>query len=182
MIWWISLLRDDRPRRMAAWHYNRMGTAMDQAILALVSFGLMLTIYLDRAVRRDMRAGFERIDTRLERIDTRFERVEERIDEHRREMKGDMAVWITQVDRKFDQVYERFDQVDRKFEQVDRKFDQVYERFDQVDRKFEQVYERIEVSASRTDVRINELNRSVTELAQSVGRVEGRAETLAAVE
>ena len=51
-----------------------------------------------------------------------------------------------------------------------------------MDERFKQVEQTIEVAASRTDARINELNRSVVELAQSVGRVEGRTEILTAVE
>ena len=53
----------------------------------------------------------------------------------------------------------------------------------------QELNDRIESSARRTDNRIkevnrsaNRLNRSVIELARSVGRVEGRTETLAAVE
>ena len=65
------------------------------------------------------------------------------------------------------------------FAQIDRRF----ERFDQrIDKRFDQVERKIEASATRTDGRINELNRSVIELAQSVGRVAGRTEILTAVE
>lgn len=53
------------------------------------------------------------------------------------------------------------------------------QRLDQVDTKIET---KIEDSAKRTDRRINKLNRSVIELAKSVGRVEGRTEVLSAVE
>ena len=53
------------------------------------------------------------------------------------------------------------------------------QRLDQVETKIET---KIEDSARRTDRRINKLNRSVIELAKSVGRVEGRTEVLSAVE
>ncbi len=72
-----------------------------------------------------------------------------------------------------------FAQIDRRFERFEQRIDK---RFDQVDKKIEQVDKKIEGSATRTDGRINELNRSVIELAQSVGRVEGRTEILSAVE
>ena len=102
---------------------------MEQAIISLVGLGLALMIYLDRAHRAEVRAGFAQMDKRID---------------------------------------ERFDQVDKRFEQVDN-------RFEQIDKK-------IEFSAGRTDARINELNRSVIGLAQSVGRVEGRTEVLTTVE
>ena len=57
--------------------------------------------------------------------------------------------------------------------------ERVNDRFDRLEEKLEK---KIEDSARRTDARINELNRSVIELAQSVGRVEGHTEALAAVE
>lgn len=59
------------------------------------------------------------------------------------------------------------------------RFDGMDKRFDRLEEKLEK---KIEDSARRTDARINELNRSVIELAQSVGRVEGRTDLLAAVE
>ena len=57
--------------------------------------------------------------------------------------------------------------------------ERIDERFQRLEEKLEK---KIEDSARRTDARINELNHSVIELAQSVGRVEGRTEALAAVE
>ena len=66
--------------------------------------------------------------------------------------------------------------------QLDKRFDKIDERFDKIDERFETVEQKINDSAARTDARINDLNRSVIELAQSVGRVEGRTEPLAAVE
>ena len=62
---------------------------------------IMLTvmIYLDRARRTDMAAGFAAIDRR-------FDRFEER------------------VGRRFDRVDRRFDRVDRRFERVDERFDE----------------------------------------------------------
>lgn len=124
---------------------------MEQAIISLVSFSLVLTIYLDRAHRADMRAGFARIDKRLDRFEQR-------------------------TDERFDKIDDRFDKTDDK---TDDRFDKIDDRFRTLETRLEK---KIEDSASRTDARINELNRSVIELAQSVGRVEGRTEVLTAVE
>ena len=137
---------------------------MEQAIISLVGLGLALMIYLDRAHRAEVRAGFAQMD---KRIDERFEQVDKRFE---------------QVDNRFEQVDKRFEQVDKRFDQIDNRFDQIDNRFDQVDKRFDQVDKRIEFSAGRTDARINELNRSVIELAQGLGRVEGRTEVLTAVE
>ena len=58
-----------------------------------------------------------------------------------------------------------------------------FERLDHgLEQRLDQVETKIEDSARRTDRRINKLNRSVIELAKSVGRVEGRTEVLSAVE
>ena len=58
-----------------------------------------------------------------------------------------------------------------------------FERLDHgLEQRLDQVETKIEDSAKRTDRRINKLNRSVIELAKSVGRVEGRTEVLSAVE
>ena len=43
---------------------------MEQAIIALVSLSLTLTIYLDRARRVDMAAGFARLDGRIDELRT----------------------------------------------------------------------------------------------------------------
>ena len=51
-----------------------------------------------------------------------------------------------------------------------------------LEQRLDQIETKIEDSARRTDRRINKLNRSVIELAKSVGRVEGRTEVLSAVE
>ena len=84
------------------------------------------------------------------------------------------------------QLEKRFDKIDERFETVDERFDKIDERFGTVDKRFEtfeqKLDKKINDSAARTDARINDLNRSVIELAQSLGRVEGRTETLAAVE
>lgn len=63
-----------------------------------------------------------------------------------------------------------------RFERMEERFERRFERLE------EKLEKKIEDSARRTDARINELNRSVIELAQSVGRVEGRSDVLAAVE
>ncbi len=75
-----------------------------------------------------------------------------------------------------DKLDERFGKLEQT---VDKRFDKVDERFATVEQNLE---EKIGYSAARTDARINDLNRSVIGLAQSVGRAEGRTETLAAVE
>ena len=65
------------------------------------------------------------------------------------------------------------------FRQLEGRLEKLDKRFARLEKKLEK---RISDSAARTDARINDLNRSVIELAQSVGRTEGRTETLAAVE
>ena len=63
--------------------------------------------------------------------------------------------------------------------QLEKRFDKIDERSETFEQKLDK---KINDSAARTDARINDLNRSIIELAQSLGRVEGRTETLAAVE
>ena len=43
---------------------------MEQAIIALLSLSLTLTIYLDRGRRADMAAGFARLDGRIDELRT----------------------------------------------------------------------------------------------------------------
>lgn len=69
--------------------------------------------------------------------------------------------------------------LDERFAGLEKRFENLDKRFARLEEKLEK---RISDSAARTDARINDLNRSVIELAQSVGRAEGRTETLAAVE
>jgi len=91
-----------------------------------------------------------------------------------------------QLEKRFDKIDERFETVDKRFDKIDERFGTVDERFGTFDKRFEtfeqKLDKKINDSAARTDARINDLNRSVIELAQSLGRVEGRTETLAAVE
>ena len=77
------------------------------------------------------------------------------------------------------QLEKRFDKIDERFGTVDERFGTFDKRFETFEQKLDK---KINDSAARTDARINDLNRSVIELAQSLGRVEGRTETLAAVE
>jgi len=70
-------------------------------------------------------------------------------------------------------------QLEKRFDKIDERFETIDERFETFEQKLDK---KINDSAARTDARINDLNRSVIELAQSLGRVEGRTETLAAVE
>ena len=58
---------------------------MEQAIIALVSVSLTLTIYLDRTRRVDMAAGFARLDGRINDVRTEMNG---RIDDLRTEMHG----------------------------------------------------------------------------------------------
>lgn len=91
------------------------------------------------------------------------------------------------MDQKFERIEQKFERIDERFERLEHRFDERFERLahrfdDKLDQLEERLERNIEESARRTDARINELNHSVIELAQSVGRVEGRTEALAAVE
>ena len=85
---------------------------------------------------------------------------------------------VHRADRRADRTDMRAD-MRAGFAQVDERFAQMDKRFVKLEKKLEK---KIEDSASRTDARINELNHAVIQLAQSVGRVEGRSEVLTAVE
>ena len=91
-----------------------------------------------------------------------------------------LMIYLDRVHRA-DRRADRADRADMRagFAQVDERFAQVDKRFVKLEKKLEK---KIEDSASRTDARINELNHAVIQLAQSVGRVEGRTEVLTAVE
>lgn len=106
---------------------------MEQAIIALVSLSLTLTIYLDRTRRVDMAAGFARLDGRIDELRTEttagFVRLDGRIDKLRTETTG---------------------------------------RIDDLRKEMTAGF------ATHTT--------ALVDLAQSVGRVEGRTETLAAAE
>lgn len=92
---------------------------MEQAILALVSFSITLTLYLDRQRRIDMR------------------------------------VQTAAIDRRF------------------------AEQTAAIDKQFSRSEKRLNKAVKRLDARIDELNRSVVELANKMGQVEGRTEVLA---
>ena len=99
---------------------------MEQAIIALVSLSLTLTIYLDRARRVDMATGFARLGGRIDELRTDMDG---RIDDLRTEMDGRIDDLRTEMHAGF---------------------------------------------AAQTT--------ALVDLAQSVGRVEGRTETLVAAE
>ena len=65
---------------------------MEQAIIALVSVSLTLTIYLDRTRRVDMAAGFARLDGRINDVRTEMNG---RIDDLRTEMTAGFAAQTT---------------------------------------------------------------------------------------
>ena len=65
---------------------------MEQAIIALVSLSLTLTIYLDRTRRVDMAAGFARLDGRINDVRTEMNG---RIDDLRKEMTAGFAAQTT---------------------------------------------------------------------------------------
>ena len=119
---------------------------------------IMLTvmIYLDRARRADMAAGFAAIDKRFDRVDRRFDRVDRRFD---------------RVDKRFDRVDKRFERVDKRFDQIDRRFGQIDRRFDQIDRRFGQ-----------SDERFDGFTSIVVDLAKDVGEVKGRLGVSAPIE
>ena len=68
-------------------------------ITLMTTVMLTVMIYLDRARRADMAAGFAAMERR-------FDRSEER------------------VDRRFDRVDKKFDRVDKRFDRVDERFDE----------------------------------------------------------
>ena len=65
---------------------------MEQAIIALVSVSLTLTIYLDRTRRVDMAAGFARLDGRINDVRTEMDG---HIDDLRKEMTAGFAAQTT---------------------------------------------------------------------------------------
>ena len=65
---------------------------MEQAIIALVSLSLTLTIYLDRTRRVDMAAGFARLDGRIDDLRTEMDG---HIDDLRKEMTAGFAAQTT---------------------------------------------------------------------------------------
>ena len=65
---------------------------MEQAIIALVSLSLTLTIYLDRTRRVDMAAGFARLDGRIDDLRTEMTG---HIDDLRKEMTAGFAAQTT---------------------------------------------------------------------------------------
>ena len=65
---------------------------MEQAIIALVSLSLTLTIYLDRTRRVDMAAGFARLDGRINDVRTEMNG---RIDDLRKEITAGFAAQTT---------------------------------------------------------------------------------------
>ena len=68
-------------------------------ITAMMTIMLTVMIYLDRARRAGMAAGFAAIEKRLDRSEER-------------------------IDRRFDRVDKKFDRVDERFDRVDERFDE----------------------------------------------------------
>ena len=137
---------------------------MEQAIISLVSLSVAVALYLDRGRRADFRQLEGRLDERFAGLEKRFEKIDKRFEN---------------LDKRFENLDKRFEKIDERFARLDKRFENLDKRFARLEEKLEK---RISDSAARTDARINDLNRSVIELAQSVGRAEGRTETLAAVE
>ncbi len=82
-----------------------MMTAMTTAMLTV-------TVYLDRAARNDMAAGFAALSQRFDRFEVQV---------HKR---------FDQVDKQFEQIDRRFDRIDRWFDRIDRRFEQMEKRLD----------------------------------------------------
>jgi chromosome segregation ATPase len=68
------------------------------------------------------------------------------------------------MDRRFEQVAQRFALIDQRFEQIDKRFDQIDQRFAQVDRRFDQIDQRLE----RVDKRIESLGAEVADLREKM--------------
>ena len=124
---------------------------MEQAIIALVSLSLTLTIYLDRTRRVDMAAGFARLDGRIDELRTEttagFVRLDGRIDELRTETTAGFVRLDGRIDKLRTETDGRIDDL------------------------------RTEMHAG-----FAAQTTALVDLAQSVGRVEGRTETLVAAE
>lgn len=56
----------------------------------------------------------------------------------------------TRMDKRFDEVYERFNEVDKRFDEVYERFDEVNKRFDRQDKKFNGV--RVELAKTQETV------------------------------
>ncbi len=52
------------------------------------------------------------------------------------EIKATLKVFMTQVDKRFEEMDKRFEQVDRRFEQVDKRFEELSE---DINKRFEQI-------------------------------------------
>ena len=128
---------------------------MEQAIIALVSLSLTLTIYLDRTRRVDMAAGFARLDGRINDVRTEttagFARLDGRIDDLRDELRTEMTAGFARLDGRIDELRTEMDG-----------------RTDDLRKEMHAGF------AAQTT--------ALVDLAQSVGRVEGRTETLVAAE
>ena len=117
--------------------YDPKGELVEQAILAVVSFSVVLTLYLDRACRSETR------QLRAEMNDG--------FDALRKEMRDSIGALRAEMNDGFGAV-----------------------------RK--ETRKAIKSSARTISGRVDNLNTSVIDLANKVGRVEGRTEVLTAVE
>ncbi|MEI3598023.1 MULTISPECIES: hypothetical protein [unclassified Oceanobacillus] len=63
-----------------------------------------------------------------EKMDKRFDEVDQRFQE---------------VDKRFDEVDQRFQEVDKRFDEVDQRFQEVDKRFDKIDQKFDSLNQKV---------------------------------------
>ena len=112
---------------------------MEQAILALVSFGITLTLYLDRQRRIDMRVQTAAIDRRFAEqtaaIDKRFDDVDKRFAEQ-----------TAAIDKRFDRFERRLTKATKR---LDARIDELNRSVVDLANKLGQVEGRTEILAGR---------------------------------
>ena len=121
---------------------------MDAATIGILggmmTVNMMVLIYLDRARRADMKAGFAEVNQRFNEVGGRFDRQDERFD------------------KRLDQQDERFD---KRLDQQEARFDK---RFDRQEARFDKRFDRVDGRLLHLIGLVVELARGVGEIT---GRV-----------
>jgi len=87
--------------------------------------------------------GHETLDVKIDKVDAKVEDLR------------------TEMNYKFEVVFEKFDEVDKRFEDVDKRFDEVDKRFEDVDKRFNEVDKRFDEVTDELRIIRNELKEKV---------------------
>ena len=114
----------------------------------------------------------EDIDSKIDFLVEGHQALDKKIDKVDSNLNGKIDSFKTEMDYKFETVFEKFNEVDKRFDEVDKRFEKVDKRFDEVDKRFEKVDEQFKQDGAQFDEVKDELRVIRNELKEKVSRDE----------